>query len=52
MKLYPILCIFLPLMFFSCGGGSGPEQTASQTETEREWVPFEKIDDWVEVVRS
>ena len=48
MKPYPVLCIFLPLMFFSCGDGSGPEQTASKAETEWELVPFKQLDQWVE----
>ncbi len=48
MKPYPILCIFLPLMFGSCGGGSAPEQLARDIETKWEPIPFKKIDDWLE----
>ena len=48
MKPYPILCIFLPLMFGSCGGGLDPEQLARDIETKWEPIPFKKIDDWLE----
>ncbi|MDP6858408.1 MAG: hypothetical protein QF426_01180, partial [Verrucomicrobiales bacterium] len=51
MKPCPILCIFLPLMFGSCGGGSGPEQIVSKTETEWEPLPFQQLDQWVEAKR-
>lgn len=51
MKPYPILCIFLPLMFGSCGSESRLEQIDSKIESEWEPPPFQQLDQWVEAKR-